>query len=59
MQSRAVASPVQSIRQYCLNCSNQNLKEVRECVISDCPLYPFRQGQNPNRRGVKKGFKAC
>lgn len=56
MEKKPVQSPVQSIKTYCLECSNQNLKEVRECILTDCPLYPFRQGENPNRKGLKKGF---
>lgn len=33
-----------AIREYCLNCSGWILKEVRECEFTDCPLYPYRQG---------------
>ena len=26
------------------------MKEVRECVMLDCPLYPYRLGKSPNRK---------
>ena len=46
-------TPVKAIRKKCIDCSAGSLKEVRECVIPDCSLYPFRMGKNPNRRGQK------
>lgn len=42
-----------SIRQKCLDCSGYEHKEVTDCTITDCPLYPFRGGtgkQNPKER---------
>jgi hypothetical protein len=42
-------TPVKAIRQHCIECSGGSRKEVRECVITDCALYPFRFGTNPNR----------
>ena len=47
-----LASPVKSIRKHCLECSGQSPKEVRLCLITHCPLYPYRMGENPNRKGV-------
>jgi len=43
-------TPVQAIRAKCLECSGGSYKEIRLCVIPDCPPYPFRMGKNPNRR---------
>jgi hypothetical protein len=43
-------SPVKAIKKHCLDCSGNSKKEVRECIIQDCPLYPFRLGKNPNRK---------
>ncbi len=45
-------SPLKSIRLKCLDCSNGSASEVRNCVITNCPLYEFRLGKNPNRRGI-------
>ena len=42
-------SPLKAIRANCIDCSGGTLKEVKDCVIHDCPLYPYRMGRNPNR----------
>ena len=34
-----------AIKMKCLECSGYSKKEVRECVIKDCALYPFRKGK--------------
>jgi hypothetical protein len=49
-------TPLKSIRAKCLDCSINQPKEVRECQITDCPLWFFRFGTNPKRKGLKKGF---
>ena len=52
-------TPMKAIRVKCLECSAGQAKEVRECLIHDCALYPFRLGKNPNRKGIgnlKGGF---
>jgi len=41
-------TPIKAIRSNCLECSGDNKKEVKLCQITDCPLYPFRLGKNPN-----------
>jgi len=33
-----------SIRKKCLECSTTS-NEVRQCTISDCPLWPYRFGR--------------
>ena len=42
-------NPVKAIRRKCLDCSGDSTEEVRNCVIEDCALYPFRMGRNPFR----------
>ena len=27
-------------------------KEVRKCVIVDCPIYPYRFGRRPNKSTI-------
>ena len=51
-------TPLKAIKKHCLECSGYEKKQVRECVITDCPLFPFRAGSNPNRKGstVKKAI---
>ena len=50
------STPVKAIRAKCLECSNYQPKEVRNCLITDCPLYPFRMGKNPNRKGIGRAL---
>lgn len=46
-----MSTPVKSIRAYCLECSNQQPAEVKNCHLTDCPLWPYRMGKNPARAG--------
>jgi hypothetical protein len=45
-------TPVSAIRAFCLECVCWSPYEVKECVDKCCPLYPFRLGKNPSRKGV-------
>ena len=45
-------SPLKAIRQHCLDCCCGSAYEVKNCVIHDCELYPFRMGHNPNRKSL-------
>jgi hypothetical protein len=45
-------TPLKAIRAKCLDCSGMSAKEVRECEFTECPLYPFRFGKNPSRKGI-------
>lgn len=49
-------NPVKAIRAKCLDCSCFSSDEVQKCIMTDCPLYPFRFGVNPfnSRTGKKK-----
>lgn len=52
-------SPVKAIRSKCLDCSADQPSEVRYCQATDCSIYPYRFGKNPNRKGIgdfKGGF---
>ncbi len=48
-----IKSPLKAIRAKCLECSGDYINEVRECPITDCPLYAFRFGKNPYLAGRK------
>lgn len=37
------------IRDKCLDCCCQLRSEVRNCIIPQCPLWPYRMGTNPFR----------
>ena len=41
-------TPTQAIRAKCIDCSCGSVNEVKLCPITDCSLYPFRLGHNPN-----------
>lgn len=43
-------TPLQAIRELCLNCSDDNPQEVRICPIKECGLHPFRFGRDRNQR---------
>ncbi len=43
-------SPVEAIRRKCLDCSGQQLAEVKLCEAVTCPLWPFRAGRHPYTR---------
>lgn len=43
-------TPVKAIRAYCLYCMCGQANEVKLCPSSECSLYPYRLGKNPNRK---------
>jgi len=49
-------TPLKAIRAKCMDCSVYQPKEIRNCQISDCSLFPFRLGKNPNRKRVGNVF---
>jgi len=40
-------TPIKAIRAKCLDCSCDQIKEVRDCHITRCALYPYRMGRRP------------
>ena len=40
---------VKLIREYCIDCSGDSLKEVRLCTNTDCKLYLLRMGKDPDK----------
>lgn len=45
-------TPLRAIRQKCLECSGGNKQEVLECVIGECPLFPYRLGVDPQAQAL-------
>ena len=41
---------LRAIRLKCYDCSSYQSNEVRECIVTNCPLFPFRLGKNPFRK---------
>lgn len=44
-------TPIRAIRHKCRECTGNQYSLIRKCERSDCPLYRFRLGRNPNRSG--------
>ena len=47
-----VLTPVAAIRAQCLVCAKGKVRVVRKCVKQDCPLFQYRFGRNPARKGI-------
>ena len=45
--AKAKLTPIKAIRKKCLDCACGSHKEVRECKVVQCPLYPYRFGRRP------------
>ena len=43
-------SPLSAVRKKCLWCCNGKPKEVAQCPVEGCELFPFRFGVNPNKK---------
>ena len=45
-----------AIRLKCLDCSGDNMAEVRKCPATNCPLWRYRMGkeENDELRPVRK-----
>lgn len=41
-------TPIKAIRAKCLDCCCGSSDEVKACPCTNCPLYEFRFGKNPN-----------
>lgn len=46
-EPKRTLTPLQSIRRKCLDCSCGSRTEVKECVVTDCPLWNYRMGRRP------------
>lgn len=40
-------TPVKAIRAKCIDCCCGEKKEIRECNMIECPLWPYRMGKRP------------
>lgn len=41
-------TPLKAIKAKCLDCCAYQPNEVKLCTCTDCALYPYRLGKNPN-----------
>lgn len=44
-------TPIKAIRKWCLSCQ-ESCSLVRYCDDTECPLFPYRMGNNPKRKGI-------
>lgn len=44
-----------AIHKHCLQCSGGSRKEVQNCRIKDCNLYPYRREPTRTREKPEKG----
>lgn len=44
-------TPLRAIRMKCMECAAGHPKQIRYCAITNCPLYMYRFGHNPKRKG--------
>jgi hypothetical protein len=44
--------PLAAIRAKCVDCSGGSYAEARKCTATGCPLWPYRMGTNPRRKGA-------
>lgn len=49
----AKRTPIKAIRAKCLDCTNNQIVEVRNCNITDCPLHEYRMGRRPPKDNNK------
>jgi hypothetical protein len=45
-------TPLRAIRKCCLECVYWSPLEVKQCTSPLCPLFRYRFGRNPERKGL-------
>ena len=45
-------SPLRAIRLHCLECLGWSAYEIKRCTGKLCPLFQYRFGNNPERKGI-------
>jgi hypothetical protein len=50
--AKLYATPIKAIRKKCLDCTCNQPKEIRECTVINCPIFPYRFGRRPNKAVV-------
>jgi hypothetical protein len=43
----AIRTPIKAIRAKCIDCTNGQNVEIRECPIKECPLWEYRMEHRP------------
>ena len=45
-------TPIKAIRKKCIDCCNGQYKEIKNCTVINCALYPYRMGCRPDRSTI-------
>ena len=45
-------TPIKAIRKKCIDCCNGQYKEIKNCTVINCALYPYRMGRRPDRSTI-------
>ena len=56
LEEAPIRTPLKAIRAKCLECQSGSYRNVRNCEFKNCPLFGFRMGKNPLRRGKGRLF---
>lgn len=43
-----INTPIKSIRNKCLECTQNQYGQIRNCKVFNCPIYPYRMGKRPD-----------
>lgn len=54
----AIRTPIKAIRAKCIDCTNGQNVEIRECRITECPLWEYRMGHRPKKDSVDGDINA-
>ena len=57
--AKKLKTPIKAIRELCLDCCGGSYKEVKYCVIQNCPVYPYRMGKRPTKVDIDTYEKSC
>lgn len=47
-----ILTPIKAIRDKCKDCTCHQLKEIMECEVLTCALWPYRMGRRPDRKDL-------
>lgn len=47
-------TPIKAIRAKCMDCTCNQPKEIRECSITSCALWPYRMGKRPSKQQLEE-----
>jgi hypothetical protein len=49
---KVTLTPIKAIRYQCLECNGWENPVKDDCLGRYCPLYPYRNGENPVKTGI-------